>query len=168
MLYCPKCGKNYEYGHEECDECQLALVDCVPELPENEVQFEEEAFLISVGDITEANILSGKLNAEGIPVLFKYKGVSQVTQLYMNLSQEGIDIFVPLCLLTKAKELVGAEVLPDENLESLVDDEDGESTKGYGRKILNILAWVMILVIGFPVGIGLFRVIYSFVIEQMG
>lgn len=163
MLYCPKCGESYGTGQSECTKCHLELLNVIAELPENEIVFEEEVYLTSVADINEANILIAKLNTEDIPVLFKYKGISGAMQIYMNFSQEGIDIYVPLSLLDKAKEIIKEE----ENTEDEEPMEVSESMVKYKSK-LSVIAWVLIVVLGLPFFIGILRLVYTSTIKILG
>lgn len=65
-----------------------------------------EAFLLSAADSIEAGMIEQLLNANGIPVLKKYKGMGGFLKIYMGDSIYGVDLYVPAELLDKAREII--------------------------------------------------------------
>lgn len=160
MPWCPKCGIEYRDGLETCSDCGVELsespvsaeTDSVLETEveseveskvetkadsESELRFDKEAFLTSTGSSIEADMLEGLLNAEEIPVLKKYGDGGDYLKIYMGGVTSGVDLYVPLHLLDKAKGILeiskgvlGSEI-PEDELEAQAlaaqpEDEDPE------------------------------------------
>lgn len=107
MTWCPKCKVEYREGCKTCSDCGGELED-KPEYMEKATkpQFDKEAFLISVGDSIEADMLEELLNANSIPVLKKYREAGDYLKIYMGGTNFGVDLYVPSKLLSKAQEIV--------------------------------------------------------------
>lgn len=135
MPWCPKCRIEYSEGFDTCSDCNEKLVEKLEGMPEDNeskvmdepLQMEpedHEAFLTSVGDSIEAEIVEGLLNSNGIPVLKKYSDAGGYFTVYAGGTFLGVDLYVPSKLLDKARELL--ESMSGENLTE--NDEAGDSS----------------------------------------
>ena len=166
MPWCPKCRSEYREGFESCSECGVELVEELPEeLPEELTEttatkkaFDDDdipAFLVSAADNFEADILEGKLEAYGVPVMKQHKDAGGYLHIYMGASPFGIDLYVPSKLLEKAKEILESvpEVIEDnsefvqEELEEQQElHEESEKRKEKSRNWLFLLFVIPLLV----------------------
>jgi hypothetical protein len=147
MPWCPKCGIEYRDGFKTCNDCGCELSENpVPVQTESasegesatELQFDQEAFLVSTGSSVEAEMIEGLLNADEIPVLKKYGDGGDYLKIYLGGVTSGVDLYVPSHLLVKAKEILdasqgilGGSEIPEEELEAQAlaaqpEDEDIE------------------------------------------
>lgn len=76
----------------------------------------EEAFLLTAGDIMEANMIEALLKANDIPALKKYRGNGAYLKIVMGGTVFGVDMYVPKQLLEKASRVV------KESREASLDD----------------------------------------------
>ena len=84
MPWCPKCGIEYREGFSACADCGSTLADERPDQsgpgqPGDEGGWEHLAFMYSE---TEADIVTGLLETEGIPVVKTYKGMGILHKVY--------------------------------------------------------------------------------------
>ena len=107
MPWCPKCRIEYRDGCKTCNDCGGELTD-KPEHMENvvEPQFDKEAFLVSVDNNIEADMMEALLNSNSIPVLQKYRDAGDYLKIFMGGTKFGVDLYVPSRLLSKAQDLV--------------------------------------------------------------
>jgi hypothetical protein len=162
MAWCPKCRSEYREGFDSCSECGEALVDELPdeqaESPTIKKAFDDDdipVFLVSAADNFEADILEGKLEAYGVPVMKQHKDAGGYLHIYMGASPFGIDLYVPSKLLEKAKEILQSvpEVAEDssENLQEEIEEqqelqEESEKRKDRSRNWLFLLFVVPVLI----------------------
>lgn len=67
MPYCPKCRDEFRPGFDWCPDCQVSLVDTLPEPePQTEVPLQPVP-LINVEDNSQFALISGLLREAGIP-----------------------------------------------------------------------------------------------------
>ena len=138
MPWCPKCGTEYRDEFKTCNDCNSVLVDMLEHLDENaSPEYDKETFLISVGDSFEADMVEALLNANGVPVLKKYKEAGDYLKIYMGGTNFGVDIFVPSKLLSKAQDIIeNSKALNDEeelqavDWEAQCDEHQGEEPEG--------------------------------------
>lgn len=165
MPWCPKCGIEYREDFKTCSDCNSDLVE-KPELPveEAEPQYDKEAFLISVGDSIEADMVEALLNTNGIPVLKKYREAGDYMKIYMGGTNFGVDLYVPGHLLGKAQEIINntqelneGEELPD--VEEQLDvgtaqiketpqnysDENTDGTENDFNRKRRVRTWVILI-----------------------
>lgn len=65
-----------------------------------------EAFLITVANDMEANIIESKLRQFEIPILKKYKGFGMMLKVIAGSANNGIDIYVPEKALELSKSII--------------------------------------------------------------
>lgn len=107
MLWCPKCNVEYRDDCKTCGDCGSELTDKPEHMAKvSEPQYDREAFLVSVGDSIEADMLEALLNANRIPVLKKYREAGDYLKIYMGGTNFGVDLYVPSQILGKAQEIV--------------------------------------------------------------
>ncbi len=63
-MICPDCGAEYVTGIEQCADCEIALVHEEPARTEADLEWTE---LMVVTDETEAQLIRGYLESEGVP-----------------------------------------------------------------------------------------------------
>ena len=124
MPWCPKCGTEYRDDFIICSDCGADLVE-KPELPagEAEPRYDKEAFLVSVANSIEADMLEALLKDNSIPVLKKYREAGDILQIYMGGTSFGVDLYVPGQLLEKAREILENTQTPVED-RKISDDAD--------------------------------------------
>ncbi|MCX7708842.1 MAG: DUF2007 domain-containing protein [Clostridia bacterium] len=150
MPWCPNCHAEYREGFKKCNDCEVELVD-EPNIEEEEsIELDTEAFLTSVSDNINADMIEAKLNDNGIPVLKKYKESGGYLNIYMGATSYGVELYVPSRLLEKAKELLSTEGAIEENepFELKEDTEDAEmkDTERIYQKKRQFRAWIILLV----------------------
>lgn len=68
MPYCPECHDEYRPGFTHCVDCEVPLVDELPEPPEtDETTTEPPVVVYETHDHTEADVLRSKLEFHDIP-----------------------------------------------------------------------------------------------------
>ncbi len=65
-MICPECGAEYVRGIEECTDCEVPLVHAA-QLTTDDGAAPEWAELLVVTDETEAQLIRGYLESEGVP-----------------------------------------------------------------------------------------------------
>ena len=109
MPFCPKCQMEYREGFEVCSDCKLPLAEELPEPPEEgPLVYSDPVFLCNAGFGLESDLLVGALKNEGIPPLVKHRGAGGYLTVVMGASYQGVDIFVPSCMLEQAQEILDA------------------------------------------------------------
>lgn len=112
-------------------------------------------FLVSAANNFEAEILEGKLEAYGVPVMKQHKDAGGYLQIYMGASPFGIDLYVPSMLLEKAKEILQSipEVIEDDsvNVQKELEEErelqeESDKRKERSRNWLFLLLTIPVLV----------------------
>jgi len=148
MPKCPSCNTEYDNPNGICPNCSSSS--------EAEFKYDKEAFLMSVPDDMEANIIESLLQSYDIPLLKKYRKSGGYMKIYMGMSNFGIDLYVPSRLLEKAKELTKDQVYDEvveaeEDMTKLEDD--------YNRK-RRVRTWILLLLFFIP---GIAGALISFV-----
>lgn len=140
MPWCPKCKAEYREGIEICNDCKTELVKEREELKEEKIDYDREAFLISVSGEFEASTIEALLKFYDVPVLRKHRGSGGYLEIYMGMSNTGIDLFVPSRFLEEAKEIIRNELE-----ETIVEDDDiGGFDERYIKK-RRIRTWIALL-----------------------
>lgn len=110
MPWCPECKTEYREGFSVCADCGCALTwhrprEDTPEGPGENGAWEHLVFLYNE---MEADIVTGLLETEGIPVIKTYKGMGVLHKVYTGKATV-VDLFVPAERLAQAKELLAAQ-----------------------------------------------------------
>jgi len=66
-MYCPNCRSEYRAGFSRCKDCDVALVDELPEEPEPE--FVDLVEVVSIADAGQIPLIKSILEGEDIPYL---------------------------------------------------------------------------------------------------
>lgn len=108
----------------------------------------DEVLLLSVTDEREAEIVRSLLDAHGITALLKHRGSGDYLNIYMGMSNLGIDIFVLEDDLVRAKELLNFNN-KEELSDFAVNEEDNfiSTNSKIGLFIFAIL--VILLIVGY-------------------
>ncbi|SDZ14923.1 putative signal transducing protein [Tindallia californiensis] len=109
---------------------------------------EKEALLTVVSNEIEAGMVESLLAPENIPVLRKQRGAGQYMEIYMGMSMEGVELYVPVESLEKARELIrvqetGEPLEEPQSDEELVQAEEDQEKKRRRR------SWIILLLV-FP------------------
>ena len=125
MPWCPKCGAEYREGFKTCSDCNTDLVDRLEHSEANvehseangsDLEDDSEAYLTSVSNSIEAEMLEALLTSSGVPVMKKFKGAGEYLNIYMGMTNLGVDLYVPSKLLAQARDIleknreVGSEI----------------------------------------------------------
>ena len=70
---------------------------------------EEWAFLVTVEDDREIDVIESLLRSYGIPLLRKYKWAGGFLKIVMGLSSYGVDLYVPKSRLETAREILDCD-----------------------------------------------------------
>ncbi len=70
-MFCPKCKAEYRPGYSMCAECQVPLVECLPE--EEPVEGQEKNFvkILETSALTDVAMLKSLLDGQGIRYYFQ-------------------------------------------------------------------------------------------------
>ena len=176
MPYCPECKIEYRAGFTVCADCGATLVDDLPETAPLEIPHafdddgEEEdmappALLCSVPDGPEADVIISLLSENGIPAWSQQQGGGQYLRIYMGMSFQSADIYVPATALSYAVELV-SPLLSKEDAPPPADREEGD----FGQELRQEehrrrwKVWLLILLF-IP---GLLWVLIVFLLQLLG
>lgn len=112
MAECPFCKIVYSKETVICPECGAEVEQNQVEEKEHLVKERKEQLekvnwvrLQSTLNDIEADIISGLLETNGIPVMRKYPGMSGLTKIYMG-SSFGVELYIPDKYLKEAKALL--------------------------------------------------------------
>ncbi|GKX31955.1 hypothetical protein SH1V18_44350 [Vallitalea longa] len=155
MGWCPKCKREYEDNVKVCKECNVKLVDHLEKEKFAEQKVER---LINVASMYEANIIISLLKSYDIPALYKSKGSGEYLQVATGINYQGVDIYVPVESMEKAKEIIEQENKDniDDNMLHETQQEKNEYNKR-SNKIGLIILIIILLFVGIPIVIGLFQ-----------
>jgi len=125
MPWCPKCQAEYRPGFKTCSDCNTDLVDKLEQIKKNSgTEYDDQAaYLTSVSNRIEAEMIEAHLNSNGIPVLKKSREAGGYLGIYMGATIFGIDLYVPSKLLEKAREIIASN---PENIEEDVQQDYSE------------------------------------------
>ena len=116
-------------------------------------EFSEPAYLCSRGYGSEADLLIGALNNQGIPTMVKHSGAGPYLVVLMGLSLQIVDIFVPPNLLEKAQSIMSemqdnANDSHDSKTSCVSADNDNVDDSVQIRRIVwirHIMAWLLLI-----------------------
>lgn len=109
MPWCPKCREEYREGISQCNECGAALIDKLHPIEKIHINYCKEAYVITVPDITCADVVESLLNSYGIPTCRIYREAGDYLSTIYRMTNFGIDIFVPDKSYQEAIEILHAE-----------------------------------------------------------
>ncbi|RQD68590.1 MAG: hypothetical protein D5S00_08595 [Tindallia sp. MSAO_Bac2] len=107
----------------------------------------EELLTVAANDI-EAGMIESMLATENIPVLRKQRGAGQYMKIYMGMSTEGVELYVPAESLEQARKLIQVqetEVTPEE----AAADQELIQAEADQEKIRRRRSWIILLLV-FP------------------
>lgn len=117
-------------------------------------EYDSEAYLTSVSNGLEAEVVEGLLRSNGIPVLKKFREAGGYLEIYMGGSNFGVDLYVPSKLLETAKGIISSR--PDMAEESEVlttfekdQEEEFDKLAESNMKKRRIINWIIVLIL-FP------------------
>jgi hypothetical protein len=82
----------------------------------SDLEDDREAYLTSVSNSIEAEMLEALLTSSGVTVMKKFKGAGEYLNIYMGMTNLGVDLYVPSKLLAQARDIlvinreVGSEI----------------------------------------------------------
>lgn len=117
-------------------------------MSEKKVDMKGWAFIKNVANEQEAVLLESMLGIEGIPVQLRHREAGAYLEVYMGMSNYGIDLFVPEASLELAKELLDSEVL--DMPEAAGAEELLEDGRRYETKRRSIV-WIILTYLLLPV-----------------
>jgi hypothetical protein len=125
MLYCPKCKKGYGKGEKVCPDCGETLKPKSKTAKSNE----KEAFLISVSEGFDADMVEGSLRSAKIPYVKKgHSGSGGFARYDTKYDSLGADFYVPTELLSNAVSILP----PVQGAQELQDAQQGKDEQGAG------------------------------------
>jgi hypothetical protein len=166
MAWCPECKTEYGEGFTKCHECGAGLVDVMNPAAEPEPHFGEEAFLMTVPDKVQADVVESLLNSFEIPVAREYQEAGSYVRVFTGTTSFGIDLFVPSKALDKAKEIVRGSAAGEEA--PLPEEDVGTDYGEDGRTMKNsLIRWFILLVLILPPLIGMIVIMVRDVLRTM-
>lgn len=171
MSFCPNCKAEYREGFTLCADCQETLVEALPDEQGSESDFigandgtsgsfdsgDPHAFLCTVTDPTEGDIIEALLLAEGIPIARRYRGCGGYLTVCMGAPNLPIDLYVPVTALEEARALLSEEgdlpmeAFSSEDLSAMgfmeMEESDFIDPSEIERKarLRRIMTWISIL-----------------------
>lgn len=124
-MYCPKCKCQFIEGISICPDCQVELVE---QLPQDSIEGSDEfeaVKLISTSNNIESDMIIDLLTNNDIPSFKKSKGSGGYMNIYMGYSIYGEDIFIARTDYQKAKALLSElelELEPEKLEENINED----------------------------------------------
>ncbi len=116
-------------------------------------------YLLNVRDHMEVGLLKSLLAEAGIPVLLKSKGSGAYMEIYMGISQTGIDLYVPLGRIDEALNIIGLETRAEKPDQDGVSSVSLEKKKRIGQVGKNIyLAFILL---------GIILIVFSSIINYL-
>lgn len=112
MPKCPKCNAEINEDVMVCPACNCDLQEPT-EGQLGDAEPEETALLMTAKDELQANIVESLLDAYDIPLRRAYKGNDSFGRVFMGLTVNGIDLFVPKSKLEEAAGIIENE-MPEE------------------------------------------------------
>jgi uncharacterized Zn finger protein (UPF0148 family) len=103
MPYCPKCGFEYQPGVEKCPDCDVPLVDKLPEeeSPENV----EYVPIRTLPSRLYAEMVQEALKKEGIPSFVKSDDIAITFPSYGTTSAVPVALWVPKDKVERSQEI---------------------------------------------------------------
>lgn len=122
-----------------------------------------EAYLTSVPDLMEAEIIMGLLESEGIPAIRKHQVSGDYMEVLANATVFGVDLYVPPGELERAKALLEApvEITEEEVFEKgnrEIPDGNGKYDASLRRKAMKVM---IVVILGVSVVLGLWSVFFA-------
>ncbi|PKM49007.1 MAG: hypothetical protein CVV02_17950 [Firmicutes bacterium HGW-Firmicutes-7] len=155
MAWCKNCRSEYEPHVKNCAECSEELVDTLEDVKYENVQREDLTdnkctLLMNVASTFEANAIISLLEVENISAFKGYKSSGEYLNIATGFNYQGTDIFVPIELLYKAKEIVEGQLnsydMPEEDEGDVNLEELGRQLHNRNRNILRFMLFVLILI----------------------
>ena len=134
MPWCTKCKNEFRKGIDYCSDCGGELVDVLLDDKIHSPMGAEkgEKLLITLTDQVFAEMVEALLKDHHVPVIKKHRGSGGYLQLYMGMTNQGVDLYVPASLQEKALELI-APMLDDSAVENLeCETEESIESDGIG------------------------------------
>lgn len=104
MPFCPKCRSEYKEGMRICPECDVELVE---ELPEEEVEFVKWRVVRKLPNAMVGNMLKSLLESEGIRAEIRSLTIPWLDGVRSSWSEESWgELLVPEEQFEQAKEIV--------------------------------------------------------------
>ena len=153
MPWCPECKIEYRDGFKVCSDCGSELVEeKPPEEPTSEEkapEYDVEAFLVSAGNNVEADLIEALLESYKIPVMKKYKGADGYLNIYMGMTNSGIDLYVPSNALETAREIINSrpeQVIGNDDIQSVNGENNNtEALDNAYLKKRRLRTWIILL-----------------------
>jgi hypothetical protein len=114
MPWCPECKTEYREGFTKCPGCGAGFGDVMTPAAEPEPHFDDEAYLMTVPDRVQADVVESLLNSFDIPVAREYQEAGSYVRVFTGTTSFGVDLFVPSGALDEAKEIVRAGAAGEE------------------------------------------------------
>lgn len=153
MPWCPNCKSEYCNGFFVCHDCNVELVNELPREDNSKSHLIEEAYLITVDDNNQANLIESLLKSYNIPVLKRFRSLGHYFQLYWGFTVYGIDLYVPSLQLSTAQDILNNQ---PEEFENEINTEsealEVEQLQRNYQKDRRIRGWVIVAT---AFGIGL-------------
>lgn len=179
-MKCPKCNLDIDENIMQCPMCQTELLEQLQEQDESEFKDGEPvetAVLMTAKDELQANIVESLLAAYGIPLRRLYKGNDSFGRVFMGLTVNGIELYVPKHKLEEAAGIVENEMPKEEDMpeeldvlqpqEDLEDEAELQQLERKYEEKRRARAWMAMIFfipgIALLVGTVLYRIIRLFI-----
>ncbi len=124
------------------------MVDELVQITENSyTEYDREVYLVSAANSIEAEVMEALLTSNQIPVLKKYKEAGAYLEIYMGLTNFGVDLYVPSEQIVRAKELINSNfgVVTETEQKNFDKENITEIDDKYNKK-RRIFTWIMLLI----------------------
>jgi hypothetical protein len=101
-MFCPKCKAEFREGFAECSDCNITLINELPDKPEQSIEYEYVDFkeFLTTNDQGEIALFKSMFESENIPYFAQGDHVSTTLAYGMN-----VRFLVPLKFLEIAKQV---------------------------------------------------------------
>lgn len=135
-------NSDYSDGHKLPETEKLSM-----ENAEQKSNGDREAYLTTVANSIEADVMESLLRAENIPVLRKYKEAGAYLDIYMGSTSFGVDMYVPSRLLEQARELINSQPEEFQEEQQYPVNDQPEKTQGVRVGFLLLILLPVALVV---------------------
>jgi hypothetical protein len=113
MPWCPVCRAEYEQGFTRCSDCEVDLVDQLPD----EFAGEPPVIVFTANTHSEAMVVAATLRSEGIPTYLDSPGpVLPMADNPVEQNNPELSVMVPANMVTKAEQILRSQPFSEEEL----------------------------------------------------
>lgn len=122
MPWCPECRAEYEAGITRCSDCDVDLVELLPE----ETVGEPPVIVYTANTHSEAMVVAATLRSEGIPTYLDSPGpVLPMADNPVEENNPELSVMVPANMVTRAEQIIRSQPFTEEELTEAQERYEG-------------------------------------------